>query len=80
MPEDLRLKTGMQINLDMHALKSDLSRNVDPEAEITKVCISSKGASQLTCAQFFLAKLQVSKDIYKHLTLLLETYVEQVAR
>lgn len=65
----------------MHALKDDLSRNVGPNAEITKACSLFKGGGLivvLTCAQFFLAKLQVSKEIYKQLTLLLETFVEQV--
>jgi len=51
------------INLDMHGLHTDLVNNMSPGAPITG---------------FFFAKIKVAKEIYKHLTLLLETYVEQV--
>jgi len=51
------------INLDMHALNEDLNNNIGPDTKITK---------------FFLKKLAVAKEIYQHLILLLETYVEEV--
>ncbi|KZT05995.1 uncharacterized protein LAESUDRAFT_209398 [Laetiporus sulphureus 93-53] len=51
------------INLDMHALHTSLHENIADGRPITK---------------FFIAKLGVAKDIYSHLILLLETYVEEV--
>ncbi|KAF7366113.1 hypothetical protein MVEN_00488100 [Mycena venus] len=50
------------INLDMHSLDQALSSQLKDNPVITK---------------FFLKKLGVAKEIYHHLTLLLETYVEQ---
>ncbi|KAJ7037044.1 hypothetical protein C8F04DRAFT_1093418 [Mycena alexandri] len=50
------------INLDIHSLDQALSAQLKDNPVITK---------------FFLKKLVVAKEIYAHLTLLLETYVEQ---
>ncbi|KAJ7017989.1 hypothetical protein C8F04DRAFT_1330313 [Mycena alexandri] len=50
------------INLDIHALDQALLAQLGDNPVITK---------------FFLKKLAVAKEIYAHLTLLLETYIEQ---
>ncbi|KAJ7729204.1 hypothetical protein B0H16DRAFT_1733338 [Mycena metata] len=50
------------INLDMHSLNEALSSQLKGNPVITK---------------FFLKKLSVAKEIYAHLTVLLDTYVEQ---